>query len=99
MLAPGPAIGRHDRFVGKHRLKLAVVVLDIILAKQRALAVERNGEAVGRVGAGIVEEDIMDAQDATVFSQRNLCLMDLTAFLGRRIEILLAILDPFDWAG
>ena len=56
VLAAGAAVGRDDRLVGKDRLELAVVVGHVVLAEQRALAVERHGQAVGRIGAGVVHE-------------------------------------------
>ncbi len=52
------AIGRDDGFVGKNADEFAVISGNIIAAKQRALAVERHGQSIGGVGAGVVEEFI-----------------------------------------
>ena len=98
VLAAGAAVGRNDRLVGKDRLELAVVVGHVILAEQRALAVERHSQAVGGVGAGIMHEDVVHAQDFAVARQGNLGLMHLAALLRGGEEVLLAVLDPLDGA-
>ena len=43
-----------------------------------------------------MNKNILDAQDASIFRQRDFRFMDLAAFLCRRVKILLAILDPLD---
>ena len=60
MLPPGPAIGGDDGFVGEHGRKFTIVILNVIRPQQGALAVEGYGQAVGSIGPGIVQENVMN---------------------------------------
>ena len=96
VLPPGAAIRRDDRFIGEDRGKGAVVVWDDVGAQQRALRIDRHRQSVGIVGAGIVEEHVLDAEDAAVGSERNFGIVRLPALLGRGEEVFEPVLDPFD---
>ncbi len=96
MLAAGAAHRRDDRLVGEDGRERAVVVLDVVRAEQRALRVDRDGQPVRIVGAGVEQEHVLDAEDPSVTRQRHLRVVHLPALLRRRVEILLAIFGPFD---
>ncbi len=57
-------IRRHDRQCREHRGEGAVIVRHHVGSEQRALAVDRDGQPVRIVGAGIMQEDVLDAKDA-----------------------------------
>ena len=63
MLAAGAAVGGDDRQGGEDGGELRVVVGDVVGAEQGALAVDRHGQPVGVVGAGVVQVDVLDAED------------------------------------
>ena len=65
-------------------------------SEQRALGVDRNGEPVGIVGAGVVHEPVAHAQDAPVPVHRQLGLVHLPPLLRRRGEALQPVLDPLE---
>ena len=96
VLASGAAVGGHDRLVGEHRGELAVVRRHAVGTEQRALAVERHGEAVRVVRAGIVQEAIPKPEDGAILAQRDLRVVDLQALLRRRDEVLAAVAHPLD---
>ena len=96
VLAAGAAIRRDDRQVGEDRGEGAVVVRHDIGPEQGALAVDRHRQAVGIVGAGIVQEHVLDAEDAAVGGERHLGVVDLAALMGGGEEMLEPVLDPFD---
>ena len=96
MLPAGAAIGRDDRFVGEDRGKRAVVVGYDVRSEQRALAVDRHRQSVGIVGAGIVQEYVLDAEDAAVGVERDFGVMGLATLLRRSKKMLEPVLDPFD---
>ncbi len=95
VLAPGAAIGRHDRQIGEDRREGAVIGRHHIGAEQRALAVDRNRQAIGIIGAGVVQEDVLDAEDAAVAVERDLGVVNLAALMRGRKEMLEPVLDPF----
>ena len=96
VLPPRAAVGGDDGFVGEDGAKFAVVVGHAILAEQCTLAVDGHSQAVGRVGPGVVQKFVVDAENLALPCQRHLRLVDLTALLRGRVEILLPILDPLD---
>ena len=96
VLAAGAAIGRDDRQVGEHLRERAVVVRHHIGAEQGALAVDRHRQPVGIVGAAIVQEHVLDAENAAVAAERDFGVVDLAAFMGGGEEMLQPVLDPFD---
>ena len=94
LLSPGSPDRRHDRAVGEGDAELAVVVREIVGAEQRALRVDRQGEAIRVVGARVVHEHVLHPQDPPIRAQRDLGLMQLSPLLGRREEVLEPVLDP-----
>ena len=64
----GPAHRRDDGLVGEHHLEIRVVVGHVVGAHGVALGVQRDGQAVGIVGARVVEELVLDAQDAPILA-------------------------------
>ena len=66
VLAPGAAIGRHDRQIGEDGGEGAVIGRHHVRTEQGALAVDRHREPVGIIRAGVVQEDVLDAEDAAV---------------------------------
>ena len=96
MLPSRPAIRSDDRLVGKHRGELAVVVLDIVQSKHVGLRVEWHGQTVRGIGACVMQEDIVDAQDSTVSVECDFGIVELSTLVGGGDEILGAILDPLD---
>ncbi len=61
-----------------------------------ALGVEGDGQAIGIVGAGVVQKVMADAQDATFLGQGHLRIVDLAPLLRGGEKVLPAILDPLD---
>ena len=98
VLTARAAHGRHNRLVGEDRRELALVVGNLVGAKQGALAVDRHGETVGVVCAGIVQEHVAHAEDLPALVQRDLRVVDLAALLRGSEEVLLPILGPLDGA-
>src|SRR5207245_10584373 len=94
VLAPRAPRRRDERLVGEDRGELALVARDIVGAEQGALTVDRHGEAVGIVGAGVVQEHVAYAEDFAVLGHRELGVVDLAALLGGSEEALLAITRP-----
>ena len=94
MLPAGAAHRRDDRLGGEDGGEVAVVVRDVVRPEQRALAVDRDREPVRVVGPGVVQEHVLDAEDAAVARHRDLGIVDLAALLGRRDEVLAPVLDP-----
>ena len=45
-----------------------------------------------------MEKDVVHTEDVTIFIERGLCIVDLSAFMCSGDKILSAVLDPFDWA-
>ena len=95
VLAPSPAVGRHDRQVGKDCRERAVIGRYDVRAEQGALAVDWYGQAVGIIRATVMQEDILDAENATVACDGYLRIVDLTALMGGRKEVLQPVFDPF----
>ena len=60
------------------------------------LGIQRDRQAIGVVGTGIMDKVVADPQDAPLFGDRNLSIVDLTPLLGRGKKVLLTILDPLD---
>ena len=98
VLAAGAAIRRDDRLVGEDRREGAVVVRHHIGPEQRALAVDRHRQPIRIVGAGVVQEHVLDAEDAAVARKRDLGVVGLAALLGRGEKMLEPVFDPFDRA-
>ncbi len=98
VLAAGAAIGRHDRQIGEDGGEGRVIGRHHVGTEQGALAVDRHREPVRIIGAAIVQEDVLDAEDAAVARKRNLGVMDLAALLGGGEKMLEPVLDPFDRA-
>ena len=96
MLTARAAVGCDDGFVGEDGFEFAVIVRHVVLTEQGALAVERQGEAVGCVGAGVVQKGVVDAEDAAIAGEGDFDVVDLAALLGGGVEIFLPIFDPFD---
>ncbi len=94
MLAAGAPIRRHNGLVRKYRPKLTVVIRDVIGSQESTLTVERHGEAIRHVGAGVVQEDVMDTQDYAFIRQGYLGIVDLAPLLRGCDEVFGAILDP-----
>src|SRR2546426_4876858 len=54
-----------DRLVREDRGELAFVARDVVGAEQGALTVDRHGEAIGIVGARVVQEDVFRSEEHT----------------------------------
>ncbi len=98
MLASCAAIRRDNGLVGEDRRELAVIIFDVIGSEQRALTVERHGQAIRRIRARVMQKDIMHTEDATVLVERDLRIMDLSALVRGGDEIFSTVFDPFDGA-
>ncbi len=96
MLPSGTSVGRNDGQVGEHSCKSAVIGRHHVRTEQGALAVERNGQPIGIIGAAVVQENILDAEDAAVLRHGHFSVVDLPALMGGRKEMLQPVLDPFD---
>src|SRR2546426_469929 len=66
VLAPRAPHGGDDRLVREDRGELALVARDVVGTEEGALAVDRNREPVGIVGAGVVQEHVAHAEDLAV---------------------------------
>jgi hypothetical protein len=97
MLAAGAANGRDDGLVREDRGELCFVVFDVVRSKQRALRVDRDGQPIRIVGAGVEQEAIANSEHASVARQCDLRVVHLPTLLRGRVEVLLAILGPLDW--
>ncbi len=91
-----PAHGGGDHLVGEHDLEFTVVVVDIVGRHRVALGVEGDGQAVGVIRAGVVQEFVAHPQDAPVAGDCDLGVVDLTSFLGGGEEVLAPVFDPLD---
>ena len=96
VLAAGAAVRRDDRLVGEDRRERAVVVRHHIRPEQRALTVDRHRQSIGIVGAGVVQEHVLDAENTAVARQRDLGIVGLAALMGRGEEMFEPVFDPFD---
>ena len=98
VLTPGASHRGDDRLVREDRGELAFVARDVVGAEQGALTVDRHGEAVGIVGARVVQEDVLHTEDLAVLRHGELGVVDLAALLRGGEEVLLAILGPLHGA-
>ena len=98
MLAAGAAIRRDDCLGGEHGCELAVIMRHVVDAQQRALAVKRHGQPIRIIGAGIMQKDIMYANDAAILADCNFGIMHLVALVGGGVEVFRAVFDPFHGA-
>ena len=98
VLAAGAAVGRHDRLVGEDSREGALVIFDHVRTEDRDLAVDRHGQPIGIVRAGVVQERVLDAEDAPVARERDLGVVDLRTLLRRGEEMLEPVFDPLDRA-
>ena len=96
VLSSRAAIGCHDGLVGEDRRELAVVIADVVQPQHVGLRVERHGQAIRSIRAGVVQEDVVHAEDVAVPVEGDLGVMDLTAFVRGGHEILGTVFDPFD---
>src|ERR1700691_2175704 len=98
VLTAGAAVRRDNRFVGEDRTEGAVVIRDDVRPEQRTLAVDRHRQAIRVIGAGVVQENVLDAEDTPVGRKRNFRIVSLAAFMRGGEEMLEAVLDPLHWA-
>ncbi len=96
VLSSRAAVGRHDRPVGEDGAELAAVGRHAIEPERVRLRVERHGQPVRIVGAGIVPEGVVEAEDPAVGVDGELGVVNLRTLLGRRNEVLGAVARPFD---
>jgi hypothetical protein len=76
--------------------KCAVVVRHDIGAEQGTLAVNRYRQPIGIVGAAVMQEHVLDAENPAVFGKRDLGIVNLSPLVGGGEEMLQPILDPLD---
>src|SRR2546430_7713507 len=98
VLTPRASHRGDDRLVREDRGELAFVARDVVGAEQGALTVDRHGEAIGIVGARVVQEDVLHTEDLAVLRHGELGVVDLAALLRGGEEVLLAILGPLHGA-
>ena len=98
VLASGTAIRCHRRQIGEDLRKRAVIGGHDIGTEQGTLAVDRHRQPIGIEGAAIVQEHVLDAEDAAVAAERHFCIVNLTALVGGGKKMFMPILDPFDRA-
>ena len=95
LVAPRRAIGRGRRLVGQPVMSGHLVVRDAIGPRQHAGGeVDDAGAVRAHIGALVVEEHVVDAEDVAVGIDRG---ADLVALLARMVggdEMLVAVLDP-----
>ncbi len=91
-----PTVGAHLGLVGEHRLELAAVGGDLVWADQRGAGDDGHDQAVGDVGAGIVEEHGAHAQNPARAVHRDLNVVNLLPLLVGGHEVLAPVLDPLD---
>jgi hypothetical protein len=94
MLAACTAIGRDQGAIGEHGAEAAVIGGDVVAAEERALAVERDRQAIGIVGAGVEQEVILHAEDPALSIQGQFRLMQLPTLMCRGEEMLQPVFDP-----
>ena len=96
--AAGAAHRGDHHLVGEDHADFGVEVGNTVIADRVGLGIQRNGHAVGVISAGIVIEDIFEAQDGAIFFQGDFAVMHLVAFRGGRQEVFTPVFDPFDRA-
>ena len=91
------AAHRHGRdLVGLDHLHVELVGRQDVGTRQRRRRVERQVDALRRVGALVVDHAAAHAEQPAVVVERDLEIPILVALLDRRQEMLAPILDPFD---
>ncbi len=98
MLTSRAAIWRDDGFIGEDHCKRTVIVLDVVQSEHVGLCIECNRQAIRCICTCVVEKDIVHTEDVTIFVERGLRIMDLSALMCGGDKILGAVLDPFDRA-
>ena len=92
----GAAVRRHLHLVRVDHVELDVIVAEPVRPGELGRGDQRHDEAVRRVGARVVQEPVAQAQDAAVLVDGDLDVVELTALLTRRQQVLDAVLDPLD---
>ena len=92
--AAGPAIGAHGDAVRVGHLELHVIVAQPVRPGEVGGGDDGHHDAVGRVGAGVVDEAVAQGEDAPVGVHGDFHVVDLTALLVGGQEVLVAVLDP-----
>jgi len=92
--AARPAVGADDGLVGEDRFELAVVVGDLVGARQGRAGHDGDDDPVGDVRPGIVEELRPHPEDATVVVDGDGRVVDLQPLVVGGDEVLAPVLDP-----
>ena len=98
VLATCAAVGCDDRLVGEDAGERGVVIGHDIGAEKGTLAADGNREPIRRVGAGVMEEYVLHAQNCAIILEGYSGVVYLSPFLGRSVKVLLPILDPLERA-
>src|SRR5574341_479591 len=96
LLSPCASHGSDNGFVRKNGRAIRREILDHVPPHQVTLRIKRDGQAIGIERARIVQEIILQAQDASVFGKCRLDIVQLLTFRGGGVEILAPVFDPFD---
>ena len=88
MLPAGTSIWGHNRLISENGRERAFIVGNMVGTEQRALAIDRHGQAIGIVCARIVQKRVLDAEDAPVVGECHFCVVDLTTLVGGADEML-----------
>ena len=94
--AAGAAIGRRRRRVRVHVAEANAVVRHPVRAGHLGRGDDRQDDPVGRVGAAVVDEVVVEREHPAVVVEADLDLVDLAALLVHRGEVLLPVLGPLD---
>ena len=94
--AAGRAIGRGRRLVGQAEMAGGAIGADLVGAGEHAHGAPHHAGAVGaHIGALVVEEFVVDAEQAPILVHGRADAVALLARMVGRDQVLAAVLDPF----
>ena len=95
---PGAAVGRDHHGVGVERLAAHPVDARLVGTEQLGGGDDRHDQAVRRVGAVVVPEHHVEAEQPAVVVEADLDVVDLAALVGRGDEVLAPVLGELHGA-
>src|SRR6185312_2537960 len=91
-----PSVGTDRNLVGIENCKLTIVVLQAIGTRQCAGGDNGHDNAIGSIGAGIVQKFVAYGQQYALVIESIFYLVQLAALLVGGDEVFAPVLDPFD---